>query len=76
MARTLFLHLSALSNSEYEAYVEALRDVLDEFGDTVQIDTPKVTDEELENRCTQVPVVRAWMKGRFRDLGVETIDQV
>lgn len=78
MARSLFLHLSALSNSEYENYVEALRDVLDEDGEPDRPDALKLTDtdEELENRCTQVPVVRAWMKGRFRDVGVEVVDQV
>lgn len=73
MGRTLFLHLSALSNAEYDAYVEALRDVLDINDDP---GASKITDEELEHKYTQVPVVRAWMKGRFRDLGVEGIDQV
>lgn len=73
MARSLFLHLSALSNTEYDTYTDCLRDVLDDDGHQ---DASKVSDEELENRCAQLPVVRAWMKGRFRDVGVEAIDQV
>ncbi|KAL5489692.1 hypothetical protein ACEPAI_4524 [Sanghuangporus weigelae] len=66
--RTLFLHLSALSDAEYNSYAEALRDILDDE------EMSCVSDEELETRSVAIPVVRAWMKGRFRD--VQQIDKV
>ncbi|KAL5532512.1 hypothetical protein ACEPAF_4286 [Sanghuangporus sanghuang] len=66
--RTLFLHLSALSDAEYNSYVEALRDIFDDG------EMSGVSDEELEVRSVAIPVVRAWMKGRFRD--VQQIDKV
>ncbi|KAL5511030.1 hypothetical protein ACEPAH_4245 [Sanghuangporus vaninii] len=66
--RTLFLHLDALSDAEYNSYVEALRDIFDDS------EMSGVSDEELEVRSVAIPVVRAWMKGRFRD--VQQIDKV
>ena len=74
MARTLFLHLSALSNAEYDAYTDALKDLLDD--DDANSNNNNTTDDELETRAAALPVVRAWMKGRFRDLGGDVIDQV
>ena len=66
--RSLFLHLSALSDAEYNSYVEALRDVFDDG------ELSGLSDEELETRTVAIPVVRAWMRGRFRD--VHQVDKV
>ena len=72
--RNLFLHLSALSDTEYATYVEALQDIMD--ADDSSGGKPMLSDEELEGRRVSIPVVRAWMKGRFRDLGTGEIDKV
>lgn len=67
--RNLFLHLSALSDTEYSTYLDALRDILDD-------PQPTLSDDDLERATVGLPVVRAWMKGRFRDLGPPQIDKV
>ncbi|KAH8110384.1 hypothetical protein DFH11DRAFT_1880653 [Phellopilus nigrolimitatus] len=68
-SRRLFLHVSALSDTEYAVYVDALHDLLDDGNCAVP-------DDELERKQVGVREVRAWMKGRFRDLGVGEIDKV
>ncbi|EJD02526.1 uncharacterized protein FOMMEDRAFT_21224 [Fomitiporia mediterranea MF3/22] len=72
--RNLFLHLSALSDTEFATYVEALQDIMD--ADDGDGGKPMLSDEEFEGRRVSIPVVRAWMKGRFRDLGSAEIDKV
>jgi hypothetical protein len=67
--RRLFLHLSALSDEEYNAYISALRDVIDD-----EHEIACASEQELENRVLGVREVRAWMKGRYRD--VHDIDKV
>ena len=74
--RTLFLHLSALSDAEYPVYVDALRDILDEGDPGALNGRPTLSDDELEHATVSLPVIRAWMKGRFRDLGPAHIDRV
>ncbi|KAI5120809.1 hypothetical protein M0805_003207 [Coniferiporia weirii] len=69
--RRLFLHLSALSDAEYAVYVDALRDLLDDGSLAA-----KLPDDELERKQVGVREVRAWMKGRFRDLSAGEIDKV
>lgn len=74
--RILFLHLSALSDSEYTTYVEALREIVDDGEVDGETGThTKLSDDELETRRVSIPIVRAWMKGRFRDLGSGEIDK-
>lgn len=36
----------------------------------------KLTDEELEARLVGMREARAWMRGRYRDVGVSEIDKV
>lgn len=74
--RNLFLHLSALSDSEYSTYVEALSEIVDDGEvDGESGAHARLSDGELETRRVSLPVVRAWMKGRFRDLGPGEIDK-
>lgn len=72
--RRLFLHLSALSDSEYAVYIDALRDLLDDEDPDRR--ASRLPDEELERRTVGLREVRAWMKGRFRDIGTAEIDKV
>ena len=67
--RRLFLHLSALSDEEYSSYISALKDVIDD-----ERELACASEQELENRVLGVREVRAWMKGRYRD--VQEIDKV
>lgn len=73
-ARRLFLHLSALSDAEYSFYVDALRDLLDDEAGSQE--GPKLSDDALERKNVGLREVRAWMKGRFRDVGAVEIDKV
>ena len=72
--RRLFLHLSALSDTEYTVYIDALRDLLED--DDPDRPVPRLPDDELERRTVGLREVRAWMKGRFRDIGTGEIDKV
>ena len=72
--RRLFLHLSALSDEEYNTYLAALRDVIDDEDKLADGGMDNWSEEELENRVLGVREVRAWMKGRYRD--VNDIDKV
>ena len=76
MARTLFLHLSALSNEEYDSYIGALHDILGNDRELTTDQGNVLTDEEHENQAAPLLVVRAWMRGRFRDIGPDRIEQV
>ncbi|TDL15930.1 hypothetical protein BD410DRAFT_832359 [Rickenella mellea] len=68
--RRLFLHVSALSDQEYAIYSSALHDLLDDADKDSQI----TDDAELENTVLGAREVRAWMKGRYRDVG--SVDQI
>ena len=72
--RRLFLHLSALSDTEYAVYIDALRDLLED--DDPDRPVPRLPDDELERRTVGLREVRTWMKGRFRDIGTGEIDKV
>lgn len=65
--RRLFLHISALTDGEYAVYTAALHDILDAA-------SPACSEADLENTLLGVREVRAWMRGRYRD--VADIDQV
>ena len=68
-ARRLFLHVSALSDLEYDVYTAALRDVMD-LDSTGEVHF----DEDIVNQALGLREVRAWMKGRYQD--VNHIDKV
>jgi hypothetical protein len=75
MGRSLFLHLSALSNDEYDAYIGALHDLLDEQDDRGNAEKD-ISGNDLERQHAPLAVVRAWIKGRFRDIRPDVIEQV
>ncbi|CAE7066818.1 unnamed protein product [Rhizoctonia solani] len=69
MGRPLWLHVSALSPDEYEAYPPALEDIA-----SIGQDGGK---EDWESRSVSVLVARGWMKGRYRDqVDGEVIDKI
>lgn len=74
--RSLFLHVSALSDSEYSSYLHDLRDILDEpHKDDAPVQS-SLSDEQLEYQRVGTREVRAWLKGRFRDISSSDIDKV
>lgn len=46
------------------------------FGGNGGGEKAKLTDEELEARLVGMREARAWMRGRYRDVGVSEIDKV
>ncbi|CAE6490453.1 unnamed protein product [Rhizoctonia solani] len=69
MGRPLWLHISALSPDEYEAYPPALEDIA-----SIGQDGGK---EDWESRSVSVLVAKGWMKGRYRDqVEGEVVDKV
>lgn len=67
--RRLRLHPSALSDAEYTVYMDALHEVLD------GADVSGLTENDLDSQQIDLREVRAWLKGRFKDLGVPEIDK-
>ncbi|KAG8715775.1 hypothetical protein FRC11_000070 [Ceratobasidium sp. 423] len=59
MGRPLWLHISALSPDEYEAYPPALEDIA-----SIGQDGEK---EDWESKSVSVLVAKGWMRGRYRD---------
>lgn len=85
--RRLFLHLSALSDEEYQLFVGELKEVLnvqtvqrvqpDGDGYATTTTTLEESDEAaLEERGMGVREVRGWMKGRYRGAKSDDIDKV
>lgn len=85
--RRLFLHLSALSDEEYQLFVGELKEVLnvqtvqrvqgDGDGFATTATRPEDSDEgALEERQMGVREVRGWMKGRYRGAKPDDIDKV
>ncbi|KDN37900.1 hypothetical protein RSAG8_09874, partial [Rhizoctonia solani AG-8 WAC10335] len=69
MGRPLWLHISALSPDEYEAYPPALEDIA-----SIGQDGEK---EDWESRSVSVLVAKGWMKGRYRDqVEGEVVDKI
>ncbi|CAE6433705.1 hypothetical protein ACGC1H_001488 [Rhizoctonia solani] len=69
MGRPLWLHISALSPDEYEAYPPALEDIA-----SIGQDGGK---EDWESRSVSVLVAKGWMKGRYRDqVEGEVVDKI
>lgn len=74
--RPLFLHTSALSDAEYTAYFDALHDIFDEPepGGGTSNSTP--LHEDLEVHTIGMREARAWMRGRFKNMGLNNVDKV
>ena len=72
----MFLHISALSDEEYLVYTSALRDVLDIDQADAKLGKYGEEEELLEGMEVGVREVRAWMKGRYRDVQGADIDKV
>lgn len=75
--RVLFLHTTALSDAEYTAYFDALHDIMDEPDQAGGPVNTKSIDENLEAHVIGIREARAWMRGRFRDMGnLSNVDKV
>lgn len=75
--RVLFLHTTALSDAEYTAYFDALHDIMDEPDQSGGPVNTKSIDENLEAHVIGIREARAWMRGRFRDMGnLSNVDKV
>ncbi|KIK76917.1 hypothetical protein PAXRUDRAFT_835178 [Paxillus rubicundulus Ve08.2h10] len=71
--RPLVLHVSALSDAEYDLYTASLNDL------SVTIDTaPTAVCDGAHYECMSVGVreARAWLRGRYSDLAASDIDAV
>ncbi|KLO16296.1 hypothetical protein SCHPADRAFT_887917 [Schizopora paradoxa] len=78
--RRLFIHLSALSDDEYEMFVLSLKSVFD-IDDTDKSRSSRTMMREadellLEQRTIGVKEVRAWMKGRYLTVKSDVIDKI
>ncbi|KAG9118528.1 hypothetical protein FRC07_006910, partial [Ceratobasidium sp. 392] len=68
MGRPLWLHISALSPDEYDAYPPALEDIASIGQDG---------DKDWESRSVSVLVAKGWMRGRYRDqVDGEIVDKI
>lgn len=70
--RRLSLHASALSDDEYDLYTSSIEDLA--LCDSNLNDTRD--DTFYERIAVGVREVRAWLRGRYRDTPVNTIDAV
>ncbi|CEL57996.1 hypothetical protein RSOLAG1IB_02741 [Rhizoctonia solani AG-1 IB] len=69
MGRPLWLHISALSPDEYEAYPPALEDIASFGQDDAKGD--------WESQSVSLLVAKGWMKGRYRDqLEGDVVDKI
>lgn len=68
--RALTLHISALNDSEYDSYTDALNDL------TADANAGPATDEYYEKISVGVREVRAWLRGRYSTLPVGDVDAV
>ena len=67
--RSLFLHVSALNDDEYNLFTSS-------FADLVAPDPPLTSDDDFEKLTVSVREARAWLRGRYPDLPVSDLDQV
>lgn len=72
--RPLILHVSALNDDEYDLYTTSFRDIIDTDDDQ---HTKTTHDDAYYDRTTVgVREARAWLRGRYTDLGTGDIDSV
>lgn len=67
--RSLFLHVSALNDDEYNLFTSS-------FSDLVALDLPLKVDDDFEKLTVSIREARAWLRGRYPDLPVIDLDQV
>jgi hypothetical protein len=67
--RSLFLHVSALNDDEYNLFTSS-------FADLVALDLPLKIDDDFEKLTVSIREARAWLRGRYPDLPVIDLDQV
>ncbi|KAF8555616.1 hypothetical protein OG21DRAFT_1483754 [Imleria badia] len=76
--RPLTLHVSALSDAEYDLYTASLNDLATES--TNSDNTPGTThirsDAHYERTSVGAREVRAWLRGRYSDLPASEIDSI
>jgi hypothetical protein len=65
--RQLSLHVSALNDLEYNAYTEALHDLIAD-------DQP--LSDDYENVSVGAREVRAWLRGRYASMPLSDVDAV
>lgn len=68
--RALTLHISALNDSEYGSYTDALNDL------TADANSGLASDEHYNSISVGVREVRAWLRGRYSTLPILDIDAV
>lgn len=76
--RPLTLHVSALSDSEYDLYTASLDDLAtDSTNRNIYIPSTHVrNDAHYERASVSVREVRAWLRGRYSNLLASDIDAV
>ncbi|KAF5323231.1 hypothetical protein D9619_013526 [Psilocybe cf. subviscida] len=72
--RRLALHASALSDAEYAVYTGSLKDLV--LGDSDAHEGGGEDDEYFARMQMGVREARAWLRGRYADVPVQTIDTI
>jgi hypothetical protein len=72
--RRLALHASALSDVEYAVYTASLKDLV--LGDSDAHQDQGEDDEYFARMQMGVREARAWLRGRYADVPVQTIDAI
>ncbi|KIL66452.1 hypothetical protein M378DRAFT_197506 [Amanita muscaria Koide BX008] len=73
LMRSLSLHASALSDTEYDVYTSSLTDIADE---PTSDDDVVHDDAHYEQMSVGVREVRAWLRGRYSHIPASTIDSI
>ncbi|KAG6370875.1 hypothetical protein JVT61DRAFT_10897 [Boletus reticuloceps] len=73
--RPLTLHVSALSDTEYDLYMASLNDLVTDSDTNVQ-STNVRDDAHYERTSVGVREVRAWLRGRYSSLLASDIDSI
>ena len=74
--RPLTLHVSALSDYEYDLYTASLNDLATDTNTDFTYTTPVRDDAHYERTSVGVREVRAWLRGRYSNLPASDIDSV
>lgn len=72
--RPLNLHISALSNNEYELYTQTLEEIA--LLDGTQTQQGDESDSRWEQTSVGVRNVRAWIRGRYPCITIVDLDSV
>lgn len=74
--RPLTLHVSALSDSEYDLYTTSLNDLTTDCNGNIPGTSHARDDAHYERTSIGAREVRAWLRGRYSDLPTSDIDAV